>query len=181
MTFEKVAWTKELFKVPSGWKGLEEYMPSIISKLNIKTNLALEFGVDSGYSLKILSQIFDKAVGVDAFLGDSHIGHEQGDVFYKEILNKFSNTNVELVKSKYQDFIKNNNSKYDLIHVDIVHFYKETYECAEWSLQHSNVVLIHDTCTFPDMAKVCVDLSKKYSAKYYNITECNGLGVLYRR
>jgi len=181
MTFNKQIWTRELLKQPSGWEGLECYMDSIIKELNIKTDLALEFGIDQGYSLKILTQLFKKTVGVDSFSSDPHIGHPQGSEFFQSILNKFKDHNVDIFKVDYRDYIKNDNKQYDLIHVDIVHFYAETFECVDWSIQHSNVVLVHDTITFPDMHRVCVDIAKKHNVGYSNIIPHNGLGVLYRR
>jgi hypothetical protein len=181
MTFNKEVWTGELLKQPSGWEGLECYMKSIISSLNIKTDVALEFGIDHGYSLTVLSQLFTKTIGVDSFSGDPHIGHIQDPAFFQGILNRFKDRNVDIFKLDYRDFIKNNNNQYDLIHVDIIHHYAETFECGDWSIQHSNVVLVHDTITFPEMHKVCVDIAKKHGVGYSNILPHNGLGVLYRR
>ena len=181
MTFNKNVWTKETLQVPSGWKGLENYIESVISTFNIDKNVALEFGVDTGYSLKILSQIFNSSIGVDTFTGDAHIGHSQGDEFYQDILKKFKDSNTKIVRANYKDYIKVNDNNYDLIHIDIVHHYKETFECADWSVQHSKVVLIHDTSTFPEMARVCRDISNIHKLEYHNIPEHNGLGILYRR
>lgn len=178
MTFNKEVWTKNLLPIPSGWEGLECYMNSIMSNLNIKPNLALEFGIDQGYSLKIFSQLFNKVIAVDSF--SKEVGHPQYEGYLTNIFERFKGDNVEINVKDYRDFIKNNNDFYDLIHVDIVHFYKETYECTEWSIQHSNVVLVHDTITFGDMNVVCEDISKKYNVKYVNIPEHNGLGILYR-
>jgi hypothetical protein len=69
MTFNKQIWTREILKQPSGWEGLECYMDSIIKELNIKTDLALEFGIDQGYSLKILTQLFKKTINLNTSLG----------------------------------------------------------------------------------------------------------------
>ena len=78
------------------------------------------------------------------------------------------------------DFIKNNNNRYDLIHIDIVHFYKETFECAELSINHSKVVILHDTVSFREVYQVCEDIERKHKV-YFNrtINSCHGLGVLY--
>ena len=178
--FIREKWEGELLSVPTGWKGLEEYIKPIMTKLNINPELALEFGIDSGYSLKVFSQLFNNTVGVDRFVGDAHIGHSQGDEFYKEVLKKFANDKVEIIKADFRDFIKQDNRKYDLIHIDIVHYYDETFQCADWSIQHSDVVILHDTCSFPEIDRVCLDISKKHKVNYYNIEECHGLGVLYR-
>ena len=97
-------------------------------------------------------------------------------------LQRFENTNVDIVRSSFQDFIKtHSNSKYNLVHIDIVHEYEPTFECAEWAVQHSDVVILHDTVSFPAINKVCVDISSKHNnILYYNIPEHFGLGVLYK-
>lgn len=175
-------WLNSTLEVSSAWKGLEEYMLPLINALNIKTNLALEFGVDLGYSSYVFSKIFDKVIGVDSFEGDCHIGHNQGDEFYNNVCNTFNGTNVSLVRSRFEEFIQepSNNIYYDLIHIDIVHLYEPTYKCTEWAVDHSNVVILHDTCSFPEIDRVCQDIAKNKNRKYYNIPNCNGLGVLYK-
>ena len=166
--------------VSTAWKGLEDYIFPIIKHFNIQPNIALEFGVDHGYSTDILSQAFAKVVGVDSFVGDAHINHAQGDKFYNTVKNSFANTNVEIIRSLSDDFIKDNNNRYDLIHIDIVHEYIPTFNCADWAIQHSDVVILHDTESFPEIKKVCQDISTKHNVGFYNITEHFGLGVLYR-
>lgn len=175
-------WDGKYLDVASSWKGLENYMRPIVKAYNAKTNTALEFGVDYGYSLHILSQVFDKVTGVDGFVGDQHCGSSQGDYFYSDTLNRFKDiSNVNIVRSSFEEYIKTDSNFYDLIHVDIVHLYKETYECAEWCIHHSNLVLLHDIYSFPDMNKVCQDLSKKYNLGYdSSITKYHGLGILYK-
>lgn len=167
--------------VGSAWKGLENYIPSIVRELNINTNKALEFGVDHGYSTHILSQIFNSVIGVDSFTGDEHIIHEQGEEFFETVKSRFADTNVNIIKSSFEDFIKTCDENFDLIHIDIVHLYEPTFNCAEWSLQHSRVVILHDTVSFPCVYQVCQDLSKPGSGvTFYNIPEHYGLGILYR-
>jgi len=166
--------------VSSAWVGLENYLYPIIETFDINPTLALEFGVDHGYSSYALSKCFQKVVGVDAFEGDAHIIHQQGDSFYKTILERFANTNVEIIRSKFEDFILNNNNRYDLIHIDIVHLYEPTYKCTEWSIDHSDVVILHDTCSFAEINQVCNDIASSKGINYYNIPHHHGLGILYR-
>lgn len=178
---EEIDWQGTVLDVPTAWNGLERYIKPVMEHYNVKNDLALEFGVDSGYSLHIFSQIFKKVIGVDSFQGDIHIGHEQGDEFYNRTLKRFENTNAEIIRKNYKDFIKDNNNTYDLIHIDIVHLYDETYECAEWSIQHSNIVLMHDISAFFDVHRVCEDLARKHNLTYNNtINKYHGLGILYR-
>ena len=174
-------WPYKLSDYISAWKGLENYILPIINNFGIKTDTMLEFGVDYGYSTDVFSKVFKKVIGVDSFVSDPCLGHDQGDIFYNNIKEQFKGSNIELCRSSYQDFIKDNNNRYDLIHIDIIHTYKETYECAEWAIMHSNVVLLHDTYSFPEMHRVCRDLSLKYKWGFINIKECHGLGVLYKQ
>jgi hypothetical protein len=166
--------------VSSAWKGLEDYIIPIIDKFGIQPNVALEFGVDLGYSADIFSQIFNKVIGVDSFIGDCHIRHNQGDDFYHLVKSSFANTNVEIIRSSFESFIADNQNQYDLIHIDIVHEYIPTFQCAEWAIQHSNVVILHDTISFPEIYKVCEDISRKYDISFYNIVDHFGLGILYK-
>lgn len=177
----KEKWPGRVLEGGSAWEGLENYLPSLMKNFCIKPGHGLEFGVDKGYSSYILSQLFQKFTGVDAFIGDAHINHEQGDEFYSYVLDRLKDTNIELVRADYRDFIRNNNNRYDLIHIDIVHFYNETYECADWSIQHSDVVILHDTESYPDVKRVCVDIAAKHGVKFYNLPEHFGLGILSRK
>lgn len=174
-------WKGDILDVPTAWAGCENYIIPLIKRFNIKTNKVLEFGVDSGYSLYILSQIFEKAKGVDSFTGDIHIGHEQGDEFYNNVKQRLNYKNIELVRSDFREFIKKDEEIYDLIHIDIVHTYRETFECAQWSLEHSKVVILHDTRSYQEVYSVCCDLSDNVNV-FFNTSLDNyyGLGVLYR-
>lgn len=174
-------WDNKVINVPTGWRGCEKYLLPIIKKFNIEQNKVLEFGVDSGYSLFVLSQLFKKAIGVDSFTGDAHINHEQGDNFFIDVKNRLNYSNIELIRSDYRDFIKQNDETYDLIHIDIVHHYKETLECAQWSINHSKVVILHDIVSFHDVYRVCRDLSDNKNIFFNSsIQKYHGLGVLYR-
>jgi hypothetical protein len=176
---KRTSWEgKKKIDVSSAWIGLEEYIPSIISSLNINPKHCLEFGVDHGYSTHIFSQLFEKVTGVDSFAGDDHIHHQQGNDFYNTVLERFKGTNVDIIKSSFQDFTNNNNNQYDLIHIDIVHHYNETYECTDWAINHSKVVILHDTVSFTEMYRVCDEISRKYQISFYNIIDNNGLGIL---
>lgn len=180
MNIVKQQWNGDRLNVSSAWRGLEFYMNPIIEQFKITPKIALEFGVDLGYSSHIFSQIFDKVIGIDKFDGDEHIHHVQDENFYQSVISRFKNTNVDIIKSDFRDFILYNENKYDLIHIDIVHLYNETYECAEWAIAHSDVVLLHDTCSFSCINDVCMDISKKFGVGYYNIPEYYGLGILYK-
>ena len=173
---KEINWLGDKLEICSGWNGLENYIKPIIEGFNINPRKMLEFGVEYGYSTHIFSQLFEKVVGVDTFEGDIHAGFKN---LYDEVKNRFENTNVKIIKSDFRDYIEDNDDMYDLIHVDIVHTYEDTYEAAEWAIKHSKVVILHDTISFSDINRVCVDLSNKHILEYYNITKYNGLGILY--
>ena len=65
--------------------------------------------------------------------------------------------------------------------IDIVHTYNETFECGEWSINHSDIVVFHDTISFPDIKRVCEDLARLYNLEFYNYPHSHGLGILVRK
>ena len=165
--------------MPSAWDDIPSILQDIIYRFRIKPGLALEFGVEYGYSTTALANYFNKVIGVDIFTGDIHAGLTEDH--YESTKSNLSNwSNIELIKSDYRDFIKENSQKYDLIHIDIIHTYEATFECGEWAVQHSDVVIFHDTESFPEIKKVCEDLSNKYGLVFYNYKSSNGLGILVR-
>lgn len=165
-------------EMPSAWGDIPTIILDIIERFNIKRNKCLEFGVEYGYSTSAFSNYFKEVIGVDTFEGDTHSGYKQ-DHLEKTRKDLEPYQNIKLIKSTYQDFIKNNNNnQYDLIHVDIIHNYQETFECGEWSLFHSNITLFHDTESYPEVKKVCEDLASKYNIEFYNYPDSHGLGIL---
>lgn len=164
----------------SAWGDIPTIIKDIINRFNIKTDKALEFGTEFGYSTSAFANYFDKVVGVDIFTGDMHAGFVQNH--YEETKSNLSSwSNIELVKSDYRDYIRENNDRYDMIHIDIVHTYNETFECGEWAINHSDVVVFHDTLSFPEIMRVCEDLSTKYNLEFHNYRYSHGLGILVRK
>lgn len=173
----KIVDTQKIVDVLSAWGDIPTILKDIIITFNINPQIALEFGVEYGYSTSALANYFTKVVGVDTFTGDIHSYPKENHLkITKRILKYY--TNIELIKSNYQDFIKIDNNIYDLIHIDIVHTYNETYECGEWAVNHSKVVIFHDTISFDEVKKVCYDLSTKYGLEFYNYPDSHGLGIL---
>lgn len=173
----KIRDTPKILNVVSAWGDIPTIIKDIIVTFNINPQTALEFGVEYGYSTSALANHFSKVIGVDTFEGDIHSYTKRNH--YKVTENKLENyKNIQLIQSSYQDYIKTNNSIYDLIHIDIVHTYNETYECGEWAVNHSKVVIFHDTISFDEVKKVCYDLSTKYGLEFYNYPDSHGLGIL---
>ena len=159
------------------WVGLEQIILDIIEFSNIQRNTGLEFGVEYGYSTAVLANYFNTVTGIDIFTGDIHAGH-RGDIYAltKQNLSVFNN--IELVRSDYKDYIAQDHPSVDMIHVDIIHTYEDTYRCGLWSAEHSSCTIFHDTQSFPAVKKAVSDIAKKTNKKFYNYRKCNGLGIL---
>src|SRR5258708_11826517 len=161
------------------WTGLETIIADIIDFSKIKTETALEFGVEFGYSTAVFANYFSKVTGVDIFTGDMHAGHH-GDIFQFTKNNLRDFPNIELIKADYKDYIAQNanDSYFDLIHVDIIHTYEDTLKCGLWSAERSSCTLFHDTQSFNEVKKAVAEIARKTKKKYFNYRKCNGLGIL---
>jgi len=167
----------KLININSAWGDIPTIILDIIQRFNIDTKLALEFGVEYGYSTSALSNYFEKVIGIDTFKGDIHSSYKKDHIeITKNYLKDYKN--IKLIQSDYQNFILNNENIYDLIHIDIIHDYEHTYNCGEWSINHSKVVIFHDTESFKSVKDACIDLSKKFNLDFYNYKNSNGLGIL---
>lgn len=160
------------------WVGLEKIILDIIEFSKIDTNSMLEFGVEFGYSTAVFANYFNSVTGVDIFTGDEHAGYH-GDIYELTKNNLLEFSNINLIKSDYKDFIKENDNHYDLIHVDIIHTYEDTYTCGLWAAQHSKCTLFHDTQSFPEVKRAVAEIAKVTGKKFYNYRKSNGLGILF--
>ena len=168
--------------VVSAWGNIPTILKDIITRFNIKTDIALEFGVEEGYSTTALAYYFKKVIGVDTFRNDCWDNSlERASQYLRvvELLRDF--TNIVLVESRFEDYIKTDNTRYDLIHIDIIHDYRSTFECGEWAVQHSDCVIFHDTESFVAVKQAVTSLSEKYNFEFYNYPYDNGLGILVKR
>ncbi len=166
-----------LINAPSAWIGLESIIEDILLRFGINIISALEFGVDYGYSTVALSNFFDTVIGVDTFEGDIHAGHRE-NAFDTALKNVSIANNIILVKSDYRDFIKETKEYFDLIHIDIVHTYKETFECGLWAVNNSSITIFHDTEMFPEVRQAVIDIAKETGKECYNYEACYGLGII---
>lgn len=168
--------TAAMPNVPSAWSGLEQILPAIIKDFNLRTDLALEFGVDYSFSTAALASQFKNVIGVDLFTGDAHAGYRHTQVEAQKALRDFPN--ATLVRSDYRDWIEYKQARHDLIHIDIVHTYEDTFACGEWSIGNSECVIFHDTESFMDVRRAVEDLAGKYNRTFYNYPKCHGLAIL---
>lgn len=166
-----------LIEIKSAWEGHELIIKDIINRFQLNTDVCLEFGVEFGYSSVVFSNYFKKVIGVDTFQGDEHT-HHKGDHFESTKSNLIQYQNIELIKADYKNFIDGNDKRYDLIHVDIVHTYEDTFACGLWSAMHSDCTLFHDTESFPEVKKAVHDIAKKTGKTFYNYKPHFGLGIL---
>lgn len=168
---------EKLINVISAWKGLELIIEDIIIQFNLGRKSCIEFGVEFGYSTVVLSNYFDKVKGIDTFEGDKHTLNKKGH--FDETKARLSiYENITLFKSDYQNWIPNDTNYYDFAHVDIVHNYKETYECGLWATQNSDCVIFHDTESFPEVKRAVLDIANATGYKMYNYPYHFGLGIL---
>lgn len=166
--------------VPTAWKGLEQIIPAIITDFDLNPYHALEFGVDYGFSTVALANYFEKVDGVDTFRGDPHAGDRGENGIFEQVRNTLRDfPNIVLHPIRYEDWILfDDASRYDLIHVDIVHTYEDTFNCGKWALNHSPCVIFHDYYSFPDVGRACEDLAQESGRTCFVYPKCHGLAIL---
>jgi hypothetical protein len=170
----------KLIDVFSAWGDIPTILKQLIEDFRIDTKKALEFGVEFGYSTYALSNYFENVIGVDTFVGDIHSSFKENH--FEQTSNKLKhNSNIRLIESDYKDFIKNCFERFDLIHIDIVHTYEDTFKCGEWAIQHADLTIFHDTESFLDVRRACIDLSKKFKVPLFNYEDSYGLGIIYNK
>jgi hypothetical protein len=116
---------------------------------------------------------------VDTFQGDRHTTVFED--FYAETSARLEPYgNIEVIRADYRDFIKEADPgvTYDLIHVDIIHTFADTYACGVWSAHHSKCTIFHDTESFPAVKQAVREIARDTGKKFYNFTEFYGLGIV---
>jgi hypothetical protein len=166
-----------VLQVNSAWKGIESMLSDMIGRFHIGTERCLEFGVEHGYSTAALSSLFGSVVGIDTFTGDKHTKSSE-DIYDQTVQRLAGFENIRLVRSNYQDWITHDSSQYNLIHVDIVHTYVDTFACGLWSASHSQCVILHDTESFPAVKRAAIEIARLTRKSFYNFEESCGLGIL---
>jgi hypothetical protein len=166
--------------VPSAWKGIESILSGLIRRFEIPGKRCLEFGVEHGYSTAAFSSFFESVTGVDTFTGDKHTKNFH-DLFAETSSRLAPFPNIRLVRSDYREWIAKDQSSYDLIHVDIIHTYSDTFACGLWSARHSKCTLFHDTESFQAVKQAVMDVARETNKDFYNFKECYGLGILVGR
>ncbi len=173
----KIQIPENILQVSSAWKGLESIIEDILDRFDIGRDKCIEFGTEYCYSTVAFSNFFKEVKGVDIFIGDKDSGYKK-DHYSETKKSIFKFKNIELIKSDYKDYIKQDNSQYDLAHVDIIHSYKDTYECGLWAVKHSKCCIFHDTDSFIKVRKAVVDIAKNTKKRVYNYPYHYGLGII---
>jgi hypothetical protein len=167
----------QLVPINTSWHGIEIILTDLIDRFGVKGEKCLEFGVEHGYSTVALSNFFKSVVGVDTFGGDKHTGLLE-DIYETTSKRLAPFDNIRLVKSDYKDWIRKDENFYDLIHVDIIHTYADTFTCGLWSANHSSCTLFHDTLSFPEVMHAVIDISRETGKTFYNFQGSYGLGIV---
>lgn len=161
----------------SAWRGLDGIIPDLIHHFDIPTNKCLEFGVEFGFSTTVFANYFEKVVGVDIFTGDLQAGLHDDD--YNDMIKKTKPwPNIELIKADYNQYIKGNEETFDMIHVDILHTYKDTFKCGLWAAKHSKITIFHDTMSYKKVKHAVQDIASATGKTFYNYDYNFGLGIL---
>ena len=163
--------------INSAWAGIETILRDMTSRFQLGHGRCLEFGVELGFSAVALSSYFDSVLGVDTFQGDKHTAILR-DYYAEALDNVRPFGNIQLIRSNYESFIEKNDGFYDLIHVDIIHTYSDTFRCGLWSAERSRCTIFHDTESFPEVRQAVKDIARRTGKKFYNFKESYGLGIL---
>ena len=164
-------------EVVSAWEGIQNILADLIDRFHIDTASCLEFGVEFGFSTVALSSFFTSVTGVDTFQGDRHTVN-QDDIYEATKARLAPYSNIRLVKSDYRDYIQQDQARYGLIHVDIIHTFADTYACGLWAANHSQCAIFHDTESFPQVKQAVREIARTTGKKCFNYEESYGLGII---
>lgn len=164
----------------SAWGSIAYAIGPLLKEFDLKSDAAIEFGCEYGYSTAVLANYFKKVVAVDLFVGDKHSGERQN--FKAATENNLADFhNITLIEG---DCLKHpvSMSEYDFAHVDIVHDYRPTFDAGE-KLLNAGVpcVVFHDTMSFPEVRKAVLDLSEQHDCVSLEYPYSHGLGILMKR
>jgi hypothetical protein len=166
------------------WGDIPTILKDIIVCFDLKTDSALEFGVHWGGSISAISNYFKSVIGVDNFELDGNLEDAVCEKKRTDCLKQLTRVgflNIELIRSDYRDFIKEETRRFDLIHIDMYHEYPETYECGIWAIGHSDCVIFHDTLSYPGTMQACEEIARENGLNFYNYNEGYGLGIIIKK
>jgi hypothetical protein len=159
---------------PSSWAGIDWALPALLHRWVPRCEVAVEFGVEFGFSTAALGCYFQRVVGVDPFMQSTDFAEATWARLapYK---------NVTLRRQGWRSWADAHEfERPDLIHIDIdPHDYDMTYAAGTWAARHSDCVLFHDTENpLADVKRAVGDIAGEQGMEFWNWLECNGLGIL---
>jgi len=172
-------YTIEPLPVPSAWVGLEKIIRPMLADFDIKPNKAIEFGVDWGYSMSALAQVFQEVIGVDHFQGDDSTGHVPDHAKVTRWMSQWPN--AKIIVEPFEQFFANSSNigeKWDFCHIDLSNSYEEVFACGNEAIKRCDCVIFHDTEAFADVKRACLDLADQADMNLYNYPHNYGLGIL---
>jgi hypothetical protein len=156
--------------VPTAWRPNEEIINDILTRYSIDHRSMIDFGVDYGFSTSAFANYFSVVLGIDNYSVEMW---NQA----RKTLKDFKN--ISLLRVDYKDWIKTVKDAYfDLIHIDIIHTFEDTYQCGRWAVDHASIVLFHDTISNPPVHEALMAISSETGIPYYNWPVACGLGIL---
>lgn len=160
------------------WQNISTILKDIIVRFNLKTDLALEFGTYWGCSASALAHYWKKVITVDPFMGNEESARYE---MYYKVMKSLKHLPVSVIIGGYEEYIKNDlYDRYDIVHIDIIHSYEDTYASGEWAVQHSDCVIFHDT-GIPRVRSAVRDIAEKFDMDFYNFEEGCWLGILVKK
>ena len=167
---------------PSAWAGIESILADLLDKFAVGRRSALEFGCEFGYSAIALSNFFNHVTTVDLFGQLAYDGRPMRDVA-RENVDCYAN--ITLCERSSHEFIAEcerhptyGTIAWDLIHIDANHTYEDVMREGTWAIEHSPVVILHDTESFECVKQAVWDLAERNNKQFHNFVEFHGLGII---
>lgn len=173
----------------SAWRGHQQFAYDFIRWLKPKT--IVELGTHWGLSFFSFCQaVVDggfntKSYAVDTWLGDSHAGYYQEEV-YKTVLSvtqTYYSSTAKLMRSTFDDALASfEDESIDVLHIDGFHTYKAvSHDYYTWlpKVARNGIVLFHDISVKVLGFEVYWLWEELKQHPHLEFQHCNGLGILF--
>lgn len=177
----KNKYIEKILRFDSAWKGHGLLAMKLVETFKPKT--IVDLGVDYGFSTFCFAypQI-GSVYGIDWFQGDEHAGFRDTlndvDNLYQDLMKEFDISNIEFIKSDFNDAAKIWDKEIDILHIDGFHSYeavKNDYETWIKFCKNDAIVLFHDIESFPETVGVFFNELTEYKLVHKGSA---GLGIL---
>lgn len=152
----KINYLKSIQTYPSAWIGHSELAIYLVD--TFKPSVIVDLGVDYGFSTFCFAypQI-GNVYGVDWFQGDIHAGHRNTYPIvmeqYNSLKNEYGISNIEFIKSDFNDLAKIWDKQINILHIDGLHTYdavKTDFDTWSKFTDENSIILFHDIESFPE-------------------------------